>query len=81
MVLYSTGNFQIFKEDLALWVALVYDTSLVNDTRSNNSQYNNAQFMYIEIIYLSLHIIIHAYIIYLSLHDIDTVYIPKYSMK
>ena len=34
-------NFQVFKEDLALWVALVYDTW------SNNSQYNNAQFMYI----------------------------------
>ena len=43
MVLYFSGNFQAFKEDLALWVALVYD----NDTQSNNSQYNNAQFMYI----------------------------------
>ena len=43
MALYFSGNFQVFKEDLALWVALVYE----NDTRSNNSQYNNAQFMYI----------------------------------
>ena len=75
MVFYFPGNFQVFKEDLALWVALVYDK------RSNNSQYNNAQFMYIKIIYLCLHIIIYAYIIYLSLRDIDTVYIPKYSMK
>ena len=38
MVPYFSGNFQVFK-DLALWVALVYDT------QSNNSQYNNAQFM------------------------------------
>ena len=41
MVLYFFGNFQVFKEDLTLWVALVYNI------RSNNSQYNNAQFMYI----------------------------------
>ena len=41
MVLYLSGNFQDFKKDLALWVALVYDT------QSSNSHYNNAQFMYI----------------------------------
>ena len=41
MVLYFSWNFQAFKEDLALWVALVYNA------RSNNSQYNNVQFMYI----------------------------------
>ena len=39
MALYFSGNLQVFKEDLALWVALVYNT------RSNNSQYNNVQFM------------------------------------
>ena len=39
MVFYLSGNFQFFKEDLALWVVLVYDT------RSNNSLYNNARFM------------------------------------
>ena len=31
MVHYFSGNFQVIKEDLALWVALVYDT------RSKNS--------------------------------------------
>ena len=41
MFLYLSGNFQAFKEDLALWVALVYDT------QSSNLQYINAQFMYI----------------------------------
>ena len=40
MVFYFSGNFQVLKEDLALWDALFYDT------QSNNSQYNNAQFMY-----------------------------------
>ena len=40
MVLYLSGNFQVFKDDLALWVVLVYST------QSNNSQYNNAQFMH-----------------------------------
>ena len=39
MALYFSGDLQVFKEDLALWVALVYNT------RSNNSQYNNAQFV------------------------------------
>ena len=37
---YLSGNFQVFKEDLALWAVLVYGT------QSNNSQYNNAQFMH-----------------------------------
>ena len=40
MVLYLSGNFQVFKEDLALLVVLVYGT------QSNNSQHNNAQFMH-----------------------------------
>ena len=39
MALYFSGNLQLFKEDLAVWVALVYNT------HSNNSQYNNAPFM------------------------------------
>ena len=74
MVFYLFGNFQVFQEDLALWVVLVYGT------RSINSQQCTIH-VYINYIYFSLHIIIHAYIIYLSLHDIDKVYIPKYSMK
>ena len=41
MVLYLSGNFQAFKNNLALLDALVYDTG------SSNSQYNNAQFRYI----------------------------------
>ena len=39
MAFHFSGNFKVFKEGLALWVELVYDT------RSNNLQYNNAQFM------------------------------------
>ena len=77
MALYFTGNFQVFKEDLALSVALVYNTP------SNKFTLQQCTIHDIQIIYFyrSLHIIIHAYIIYLSLGDIDTVYIPKDSMK
>ena len=46
MVLYLPGNFQVFKEDMALWVALI------DNKRSNNSQYNNAQSMYTIYIYI-----------------------------
>ena len=75
MALYFSGNFQVFKEDLALWVALVYNTWY------NNSQYNNAQFMIYKLYIFPCITLIHIYIIYISLHDIDTAYIPKYSMK
>ena len=75
MVLHFSGNspknysfFQVFKEDLALRVALVYDT------RYNTTVHNSCIYK----LYLSLRIIIHACIKDLSLH---TVYIPKYSMK
>ena len=50
MVLYLPGNFQVFKEDLALWVALI------DNKRSNNSQYNNAQSMYTIYIYIYIYI-------------------------
>ena len=50
MVLYLPGNFQVFKEDMALWVALI------NNKRSNNSQYNNAQSMYTIYIYIYIYI-------------------------
>ena len=46
MVLYLPGNFQVFKEDMALWVVLI------DNKRSNNSQYNNAQSMYTIYIYI-----------------------------
>ena len=49
MALYFSGNFQVFKEDLALWVALVYDT------QSKNSQYNNAQFMIYKLYIFAYH--------------------------
>ena len=72
MVLYLPGNFQVFKEDMALWVALI------NNKRSNNSQYNNAQSMYTIYIYIY---------IYISLLDIirlmidDIFKIPIYSIN
>ena len=55
MVLYLPGNFQVFKEDMALWVALI------NNKRSNNSQYNNAQSMYTIYIYIYIYIYIFAW--------------------
>ena len=72
MVLYLPGNFQVFKEDMALWVALI------DNKRSNNSQYNNAQSRYTIYIYIY---------IYISLLDIirlmidDIFKIPIYSIN
>ena len=68
MVLYLPGNFQVFKEDMALWVALI------DNKRSNNSQYNNAQSMYTIYIYISL-----LDIIRLMIDDIFK--IPIYSIN
>ena len=74
MAVYFTWIFKAFKEDLAPWVALVYDT------RSNNSKYNNAQFMYsIYKLYLSLHAIIHGQTICFYLYDLIRLVPPPYS--
>ena len=70
MVLYLPGNFQVFKEDMALWVALI------NNKRSNNSQYNNAQSMYTIYIYIYISLLD---IIRLMIDDIFK--IPIYSIN
>ena len=70
MVLYLPGNFQVFKEDMALWVALI------NNKRSKNSQYNNAQSMYTIYIYIYISLLD---IIRLMIDDIFK--IPIYSIN
>ena len=70
MVLYLPGNFQVFKEDMALWVALI------DNKRSNNSQYNNAQSMYTIYIYIYISLLD---IIRLMIDDIFK--IPIYSIN
>ena len=59
MVLYLSGNFQVFKKDLALWVVLVYG----NDPTIHNTTMHNSCITYIVLFLFTCH---DSYINYIS---------------